>query len=613
MSNDKKVPLVECFGPTIQGEGSVIGQQTYFLRFGLCIAADQRVLMANWTHKPISQIKEGDYVLAADLGNRGNLYDVLESKTFKTTCLRASKVLRVTNNGLRPMIRIGTAHGSLDCTKEHEVFSYTKTSTNGYWKAAESLSGKFVRQVPLQSWSDEYSLGWLHGAFAGDGNVHKFQDMYWRMKISCSDIEVCDKALEVLITMGAPNPHRIQHNPGNGKPILSGVEVTNHKWVESFRESWLKGSNSLEYMRGWLGGFYDTDGSWNSSGRKAEENSGHITYWQNSIVNEWKLSRCLKYLKGCGFSYSIHERKAAVGMNSVGNVMVDVNKTAAFFTTCPGVLRWKQPSTLNIKWLDKILVNDILPIAQPQEAWDITTEHGNFIAEGMLVHNCDYKCTMCDSMHAVDPASVKALATWLTPEEIFFRLDDYRYSQSPTSTKWVTFSGGNPCIHDLSQLVDLLKKDGWRIAVETQGTFHPEWLNSCDVITVSPKGPGMGEKCNLQELDAFLEHVRHIEDVNIKVVVFDQRDLEFASMLFERYHVVNPWLHESQFYLSLGNPHPPGKEPRSWVGHPPYAHVEELIQRYELMLPDIMRDPRLSQMKFLPQWHVIVWGNKQGV
>src|SRR5665213_49268 len=33
---EKKIPVVEMFGPTIEGEGALIGTQTFFIRFGLC-------------------------------------------------------------------------------------------------------------------------------------------------------------------------------------------------------------------------------------------------------------------------------------------------------------------------------------------------------------------------------------------------------------------------------------------------------------------------------------------------------------------------------------------------------------------------------------------------
>jgi len=217
---------------------------------------------------------------------------------------------------------------------------------------------------------------------------------------------------------------------------------------------------------------------------------------------------------------------------------------------------------------------------------------------------CDYKCTMCDSMHAVDPQSVKAYGKWLTQAEIRYELEK-KYKAH--STKWVTFSGGNPAIHDLSHLTRSLQNFGWSVAVETQGSYWNPWLRLADIVTVSPKGPGMGERLDLDTLDAFMDEMRGHRGMNIKVVIFDQRDLEVAAMLWERYwhHLPKP----EQFYLSLGNPNPPGPfEPPNY-----YDMRNGLIERYKSLLQDVQVHPVLSKVKFLPQWHVIVWGNAKGV
>lgn len=228
---------------------------------------------------------------------------------------------------------------------------------------------------------------------------------------------------------------------------------------------------------------------------------------------------------------------------------------------------------------------------------------------------CDYKCKMCDSMHAVDPRSVKANATWLSPEQIAWDLCEMRDKKWPC-THWVTFSGGNPCIHDLTSLVTPLKlsSPAWMINVETQGTFCPAWLRGVDKITVSPKGPGMGEKCDYKTLDAFIRQVNswgHIGKLSLKIVVFDQRDLEFAADLIDKYGVLIGW---SNIYLSLGNPYPPSSPTTDLnVGArlPDDQLRDLLIRQYKILFEDIQNNRFLCKVKFLPQWHVVVWGNER--
>src|SRR3954454_18364888 len=57
---------------------------------------------------------------------------------------------------------------------------------------------------------------------------------------------------------------------------------------------------------------------------------------------------------------------------------------------------------------------------------------------------CDYRCSWCDTMYAVDPATVRATSERLEVAEIVERLG--RLDGHP---EWVTLSGGNPALHHL--------------------------------------------------------------------------------------------------------------------------------------------------------------------
>lgn len=217
---------------------------------------------------------------------------------------------------------------------------------------------------------------------------------------------------------------------------------------------------------------------------------------------------------------------------------------------------------------------------------------------------CDYKCKMCDSMHAVDPRQVRAHSKYLTNWELFAEVWNF---WKPNTTKWFTISGGNPAIHDLTKFVQEMCKSDFRLSVETQGTFAPDWLQLCHVITCSPKGPGMGEITNLIVLDKFVEKFGKHPGFNLKIVVFDQRDLDFAADLIDRYKST---VSTNDMYLSLGNANPPDVQGESIIN--PAIHQQSLLDRYRMLLEDIMHHPLLSQVKFLPQWHVFVFGNAKG-
>lgn len=234
---------------------------------------------------------------------------------------------------------------------------------------------------------------------------------------------------------------------------------------------------------------------------------------------------------------------------------------------------------------------------------------------------CDYKCTMCDSMHAVDPIQVRANAKWQTSEEIAQRLYDIHLEGTPECrADWVTFSGGNPCMHDLTELIKRIRGFDMfgmspKIAVETQGTLCPDWLHMCTNITVSPKSPGMGEEFELDKFVKFLERFHYHPGFNVKVVVFSMMDIEWARSIN---NLMKDWGLADKMYLSLGNPFPPGKEADHEAVRDEMTDTNsdlklKLLQNYQQLTEDLLQLPDMRNVKFLPQLHVLTWANKQGV
>ncbi|MGZ3602159.1 MAG: 7-carboxy-7-deazaguanine synthase QueE [Ktedonobacterales bacterium] len=197
---------------------------------------------------------------------------------------------------------------------------------------------------------------------------------------------------------------------------------------------------------------------------------------------------------------------------------------------------------------------------------------------------CDFRCAWCDTLYAVLPEEVQRTATQMTTAEIRERLR----ALDPT-VPWVTLSGGNPAMHDLSELVDLLHADGRKIAVETQGTVFREWLRACDVVTVSPKPPSSTMPTDFAQLD----HFASLPNANLKVVVFDDADFVYAREIHLRYPDV-------PFYLQVGNA----------VGQ---DDATALLAKLDWLGQKVLADAAMQSAIVLPQLHVLLYGNRRGV
>jgi 7-carboxy-7-deazaguanine synthase len=203
-------------------------------------------------------------------------------------------------------------------------------------------------------------------------------------------------------------------------------------------------------------------------------------------------------------------------------------------------------------------------------------------------------CRWCDTLTSVDP---RYRSEWrnLTTEEILREHAQLAY------VRWVTLSGGNPLLHDLSELVLELRSRGHAVTVETQATVYRSWVLLCDYITLSPKPPSAGSPWTprrRQTLERYFEAcTRTSVPVGLKIVVDpDSRaDRDFAEGLYVVYGN-QPDLELDICFSCLTRL----DDTR-----------ETLLDRY-VRLVEFVRARQLD-VAVLPQLHTLAYGHRMGV
>ena len=205
---------------------------------------------------------------------------------------------------------------------------------------------------------------------------------------------------------------------------------------------------------------------------------------------------------------------------------------------------------------------------------------------------CDYRCSWCDSAFTWD-GSAKEDIKLMTAEEIYNQLKKIGGDRFDH----VTISGGTPAlIKGIQDLVDLFEEKQIYTALETQGSKFQPWMRQINDLTISPKPPSSNMKPNIDILDSVIEQC--IEStLNLKVVIFDDDDYEFAKMIHHRYPNI-------PFYLQVGNP---------YLDDDVDNHTEKLLSRYEALVDRVMASNDMNQVYVLPQLHTLLWSNKKGV
>jgi len=235
--------------------------------------------------------------------------------------------------------------------------------------------------------------------------------------------------------------------------------------------------------------------------------------------------------------------------------------------------------------------------------------HGEGVTIGMptwfvRLGGCDFRCTKCDSMHAVDGNEIKKNATIMSAAEIAVQTLD-----AMGKGAMATLSGGNPLLWDMTDFVAHLAAEDKLIAVETQGTVYKPWVSMCDFVCISPKGPGMGygQGGVINQTIAFLNDLirdrGNLDGVYLKIPVMDIKDLVFASETFNAtvdYGVPN--------YISVGNHWGNSTE------QPSMAEIREALLNKMNEITDMVFRlfPEMADVAILPQLHVLQYGFAKG-
>lgn len=203
---------------------------------------------------------------------------------------------------------------------------------------------------------------------------------------------------------------------------------------------------------------------------------------------------------------------------------------------------------------------------------------------------CDYRCSWCDSMHAVDSAFRDSWAAMQTAE-VWAQVRALSGGRPLT----VSISGGNPAIQDFGPLIATGRAEGYGFALETQGSVARDWFADLTLLVLSPKPPSSGETPDPAAFEACLAAAQGARTV-MKIVVFDDADYAWARDWAGRYP-------DLDLVLQPGNPEVDPDVP---------VAAQDVADRLLWLVDKVMADgwfrPRL-----LPQLHVLLWGNRRGV
>lgn len=213
------------------------------------------------------------------------------------------------------------------------------------------------------------------------------------------------------------------------------------------------------------------------------------------------------------------------------------------------------------------------------------------------VAGCDFKCAWCDSKFAwkIDGSIIR----YETKELADILVQECNNSKCSN----VVLTGGNPCLYDFKEVIDILHDNNITVDIETQGSKMPDWLLDVDLLVISPKAPSSKQPDVYKTVNEYMKLLTSIKQkVAIKIPVFNEEDFEFAM----KYYALVDYYREKgvdiDLYLSVGNTNTTEDGDIS----------KRVLSDYEKLI-NMVANSYMERVFILPQVHTLVWGNKQGV
>lgn len=204
---------------------------------------------------------------------------------------------------------------------------------------------------------------------------------------------------------------------------------------------------------------------------------------------------------------------------------------------------------------------------------------------------CDYQCVWCDSKFTWDGSMKPELMSTEAIVSAVTKIADQRADH-------ITISGGNPALYKgLSELVLQLQNKGYQVAIETQGSKWNDALLFIDEVTLSPKPPSSQMETDFTILSEMIAKLSG-RNISLKVVIFDEKDLQYAKEIYQRYPNI-------PLFLQVGNDQIDLEDEA--------ATAEYLMKRYRELVGAVMNSTTLKNVRVLPQLHALLWGNRRGV
>ena len=347
-----------------------------------CIAGDTPILMADGTTRPIAEVRAGDAIY-------GTVRRGWYRRYVKARVLAHWSVIK-------PVYRITLDDGTcLVAGADHRFLTergwkFVTDSANGKQRMHLTTGNKLMGTGAFASppvKDRHYRLGYLCGVIRGDGHLGAYRSrraggVYGeshQFRLALCDTEALQRAQEYLRDWQIATQGFVFQKAAAGYRVMHAVRTQTRPNVDHIRAliAW-PAAPSPGWTAGFLAGIFDAEGSYSQGILRISNTDEEIIAW---------IERSLSTLD---FPFALeHVHREKTRPIEVVRLTGGLREHLRFFHSVdPAITRKRDIAGQAVKSGARLGVVGIEPLGKAMRLYDITTDTEDFIANGVVSHNC---------------------------------------------------------------------------------------------------------------------------------------------------------------------------------------------------------------------------------
>ncbi len=345
-----------------------------------CAWSETPVLMGDGSTRRIADVRVGDKIYGTVRDGYYRRYSITEVLAHWSTVKPAYRIMLedgtqlVASGDHRFLTERGWKHVTgAEQGPEQRPFLTTNNKLMGFGGFAE----------PPKHDAD-YRRGYLCGMVRGDANLRSgtYQSRHGasyesnQFRLALADPEALTRTRDYLARVGIGVKDFIFAAATDRRREMAAIRCSSPGRVRAIE--WLIGwprEPAEEWYKGFLAGIFDAEGSYNGA-------------WRMPNIDQEIIAWTTKALAALGFDYVLEPSRRPNGLVVV-RMRGGLKEVMRFFhTTDPAITRKRSIEGVAIKSDAKLRVASIEPLGIELPMYDITTGTGDFIANGVVSHNC---------------------------------------------------------------------------------------------------------------------------------------------------------------------------------------------------------------------------------